>query len=317
VSGRTATRPQLGFLGAGWIGRRRMEAVVAAGLCDAVAVADPALEDGLDSLEELLDLDLDGIVIATPSALHAAQSIAALEAGLAVFCQKPLGRDAHEAAAVVAAARAADRLLGVDLTYRHSDAVRRCRELVAGGEIGDVYAVDARFHNAFGPDKEWFYDRALSGGGCVIDLGVHLVDLVRWTLGEPAVTGVAARVLHHGDRPVEDYAVATLDLATGAIATLACSWNIPAGRAAQFALTFYGTSGAVAVRNQGDSYTALRCELRRGTARESLVEHGEGWEGRALCAWAERLARGDRFDGAADELVANARVLDAIGGVPV
>jgi predicted dehydrogenase len=314
VSRQTATRPRLAFLGAGWIGLRRMEAVIGAGLCEAVAVADPALTDGPDTLEELLELELDGIVIATPSALHAAQSIAALESGLAVFCQKPLGRDARETAAVVDAARAADRLLGVDLTYRHSDAVRRCRQLVAGGEIGEVYAVDACFHNAYGPDKEWFYDPALSGGGCVVDLGVHLVDLVRWILGFPAVAGVEARALHHGDRPVEDYAVATLDLATGAVATLACSWNLPAGRVAEFALTFYGTAGAVAVRNDGDSYTALGCELWRGTAREPLVEHGEGWEGRALCAWAERLAEGQRYDPAVEELVTNARVLDAIGG---
>ena len=317
MTGRPPTLPRLGFLGAGWIGRRRMDALREAGAGSVAGIADPALDDCLTSLDELLELELDGVVTATPSALHAQQAIACLEQGLAVFCQKPLGRSAEETAAVVEAARSADRLLGVDLTYRYSEALLRCRELVAGGEIGDVYAVDACFHNAYGPDKEWFYDPQLSGGGCVIDLGVHIVDLVRWVLDFPEAAAVHARVLHHGYRPVEDYAVATVDLATGAVATLACSWNLPLGKPADLRLTFYGTTGAVAVRNEGSSYTACRCELWRGTTRERLVEAHEGWEGGALCAWAARVAEGERFDDEAEQLVETARILDEIGGVSV
>ena len=62
------------------------------------------------------------------------------------------------------AARAADRLLGVDLCYRTTEAARRCRELVASGELGEIYAVELAFHNAYGPEKAWFYERALAGG---------------------------------------------------------------------------------------------------------------------------------------------------------
>jgi predicted dehydrogenase len=293
-----------------------MDALVEERAGEVIAIADPALDAGLATLDELLELELDGVVIATPSALHAEQAIACLERGIAVFCQKPLGRDVRETAAVVESARAADRLLGVDLTYRHSDAAVRCRELLDGGEIGDVYAVDACFHNAYGPDKEWFYDPRLSGGGCVIDLGVHVVDLVRWTLGFPTAGGVTARVLHHGDQPVEDYAVALLDLSTGVVATVACSWNLPLGKPADLRLTFYGTTGAIAVRNAGDSYTALSCELWRGTSRERLVEPYVGWEGRGLCAWASRLAAGGRYDAEVEEVVETAAILDAIGGRP-
>src|SRR4051812_18581922 len=101
-------RPRLGFLGVGWIGRHRMEAILAGDRADAVAIADPspemaqaaaALAPGaacVEGLDGLLGLDLDGLVIATPSALHAEQSITALERGVAVFCQKPLGRTAAE-----------------------------------------------------------------------------------------------------------------------------------------------------------------------------------------------------------------------------
>jgi len=155
----------------------------------AAAIADPSPECAAEAaalapgaevvgdLDSMLALDLDGVVIATPSALHAEQSIQALERGAAVFCQKPLGRTAAEARAVVDAARAADRLLAVDLSYRFTKGMQRIREGVVSGELGRVYAVDLVFHNAYGPDKPWFYDPALSGGGCVMDLGVHLVDL--------------------------------------------------------------------------------------------------------------------------------------------
>ena len=103
------------------------------------------------------------VVIATPSALHAEQSIRALDAGAAVFCQKPLGRDAAEAASVVAAARAADRLLSVDFSYRFTRGMEAIAGLIRGGELGHVFAVDLVFHNAYGPGKPWFYDRAQSG----------------------------------------------------------------------------------------------------------------------------------------------------------
>ena len=207
-------KPRIGFLGSGWIGRHRMAAMLATGAVEAAAVCDPSpgcqaealalapAAKAVGSLESMLALDLDGVVIATPSALHAEQAIAALAAGKAVFCQKPLGRSATEARAVVAAARAADRLLGLDLSYRHTAAMRQIAELVRSGALGRIFAVDLTFHNAYGPDKPWFYDRALSGGGCVIDLGVHLVDLALWVLGFPEVSGDVCANLFAGGAPL-------------------------------------------------------------------------------------------------------------------
>ena len=161
-------RPRLGFLGVGWIGTRRLEAIVEAQVAEVVALADPSAEmveraaenapnaRRCASLEELLAMDLDGILIATPSAQHARESISALERGLAVFCQKPLGRDTAEVTATIAAARTADRLLGVDLSYRHTDAMQQIRPLVRSGALGEIFAVDLVFHNAFGPQPRWF-----------------------------------------------------------------------------------------------------------------------------------------------------------------
>lgn len=322
--------PRLGFVGAGWIGRHRMESVCASGAATAAVIAepDPALlamalvsapgARGCRGLDELLELDgLDGVVIATPSALHAAQSLQALAAGLPVFCQKPLGRNAGETREVVAAARRADLRLGVDLSYRFVEGARRIRELVASGELGTIFAARLVFHNAYGPDKEWFYDRARSGGGCVIDLGTHLIDLLLWVLGEPAVTQVTGRCLAGGapcdpGRQVEDYAVARLELASGTVAEIACSWNLPAGQDAVISASFYGTGGGAELRNVDGSFYDFVAERFRGTARETLAGPPDAWGGRALEHWARRLSRGRGFDPEVESAARVAEVVDRI-----
>jgi predicted dehydrogenase len=108
------------------------------------------------TLQELLKHEIDGIVIATPSALHAAQTVNVLNRGAAVFCQKPLGRSLIEVRSVIEAAKAADRLLGVDLSYRFTAAMGHLRRLVQSGELGEIFAGKLVFHNAYGPQKPWF-----------------------------------------------------------------------------------------------------------------------------------------------------------------
>jgi predicted dehydrogenase len=307
-----ATKPRLGFLGVGWIGRHRLEAVAASGAAEVAAVADPAQPDALDTLDELLEHELDGVVVATPSALHAEQAIAALEAGLAVFCQKPLARTAAEAETVVEAARRADRLLAVDLCYRYTRAGEALRAAVA--ELSEVDAAELAFHNAYGPDRAWFYDRELAGGGCLVDLGTHLVDLALWILGWPAVERVESRILDRGERGVEDYAVARLDLETGATVSLACSWNLPAGRDCVIEAAFYGREKGAALRNVDGSFYDLRAERYRGTQTETLAEPPDDWGGRVICAWARRLAADGRYDPEVEHAVEVAAVLDRIYG---
>src|SRR4051812_3223262 len=192
-------RPRVGFLGVGWIGHHRMKAIADSGAVNLAAIADPspamiarAAElaphaKAVSTLDDLLDENLDGIVIATPSALHAEQATRALDRGVAVFCQKPLARSVSETKRVIQSARNANKLLGVDLSYRFLNSTEKMRELLLSGELGKIFAVDLVFHNAYGPDKPWFYNRALSGGGCVMDLGIHLIDLALWCLDFPKV----------------------------------------------------------------------------------------------------------------------------------
>jgi predicted dehydrogenase len=319
-----ATLPRLGFLGVGWIGRHRMQALREAGLATVAAVADPQ-EEALrgaaeaapdagraESLEELLEHELDGVVIATPSALHAEQAVAALERGLPVFCQKPLARDAAETRRVLDAAREADRLLGVDLSYRHVEALRAAQRVLAGSGIGRLHSLDLVFHNAYGPGKPWFTDPELAGGGCLIDLGTHLLDLALWLTGAERFSVETARTLSLHGHAVEDQASAELTLGDEVRARLACSWFQPAGGECAFECTAWGSEGAVSVRNVGGSFYDFRAELWRGTSAEALAEPPDAWGGRAIAAWATRLAADRRYDPAADELELLARAIDAI-----
>lgn len=324
--------PRLGFLGVGWIGLNRMEAIARSGAGEIAMIADPSAEmcaaaansaggaQIADSLDVLLDADLDGIVIATPSALHAEQAVRALERGLAVFCQKPLGRTASETRRVVDAARRADLLLGVDFSYRYTAAVRALRDLVSGGALGRVYAADLVFHNAYGPDKAWFRDPRLSGGGCMIDLGIHLVDLALWLLDFPRVDAVDGRLYAGGSlleprtETVEDYGIARLELEDGATVRIACSWNLHAGRDAVISAAFHGTNGGATISNVGGSFYDFQAEHHTGTSSTRLASPPDDWGGRAAVDWARRLADGAGFDPEADRLVQVATAMDGVYG---
>lgn len=290
----------------------------AGALAGALAIAEHAL--AFLDLEELLELDLDGIVIATPSALHAQQAITALEHGVPVFVQTPLAPDAAEARAVLAAAQALGSSFAVDLSYRRARAAEVMRQAVARGQLGEVFAAELVFHDADGPDKPWLLDRRLAGGGCLLDLGTHLVDLLLWLLDESDASVEAVTLRCQGGRldaaapgAVEDFALAQLRTGHDVSVRLACSWFLPLGRDCAIECTLHGTKASLALTNVGGSYYDLRLERRDGAAATTLVAPPDAWGGRALCQWAAQLARGEGFDtGAAARLAATAGVLDDI-----
>ena len=326
--------PRLGFLGTGWIGRHRLRAIAARGAATIAAVADvspQALRDacgGLasrphvaDSLAELLECNaLDGIVISTPNGGHAEQAATALDRGVAVFCQHPIGTTAAETRRVVDAARANDRLLCSDLAYRSTSGMTGIREIVRRGELGDVFAVDVAFHTPIGPDKHWFHDIAVSGDGCILDLGSHMLDLALWTLDYPLLRSATSRVFSGGNPlrwsngDVEDYAVGRLDLETGTCIQLTCSWNQPPARQAVISATFHGTRGVAAFQNVHGSYYEFAAEHYFGSSREAFAEPDTDWAGRGAVDWARRLAAGAGFDPSATRLVDLATAIDRIYG---
>ncbi len=328
----TDVKPRLAFVGVGWIGLHRMKAILEEDCADAAVIADPS-SDALrgahelvpsaascDDLDAVLREDVDAVVLATPSGLHAKQAIRALEAGKSVFCQKPLGRTADETRQVVDAARRHDRLLGVDLSYRHTRAMRAVRNAVRSGEIGRVFAAELVFHNAYGPDKSWALDLELSGGGCVIDLGIHLVDLLHWTLQKPEIRLVTSALFREGRRltsvskEIEEFAEANIDLADGAVARLACSWHSSCGRDAVIEASFYGTEGTASFRNVNGSFYDFTAELLRGARTEVLSEPPDKWGGRAAFDFIARLAESPHYDSEIEDVIDVARTIDRIYG---
>jgi predicted dehydrogenase len=329
TQGPAVAKPRLGFLGLGWIGQQRMAAIASAGWAEIVALADPETDlvakaaelspqaARMRTLDELLENQLEGVVIATPSALHASQTVTVLNRGMAAFCQKPLGRDFAEVKSAVEAAKAANRLLGVDLSYRFTKALLQLRQVVRSGELGEIFTADLVFHNAYGPQKPWFYDPKLAGGGCVMDLGIHLVDAAMWILESP-VSHVESRLFSRGKRiegrgdVCEDYATARLDLANGAVVNLACSWHLHAGREAVIRAGFYGTEGGVGMENRDGSFLNFLTERYSGTKRALLCEPPDDWGGRAAVSWAQHLAASNSYDPEIEKILEVTAALDAI-----
>jgi len=324
----------LGFIGVGWIGRNRMQALINSGCAQANVIAEPSVPCAQEALkfsqksslttiadEVYVNPDIDGIVIATPSALHASQSLKALNEGKAVFCQKPLGRTAKEVRDVINASLKANKLLTVDLSYRYTKAFEAVYNTMLNGEIGKVYAVNLIFHNAYGPDKDWFYDIKQSGGGCVMDLGVHLIDMALCCLGFPDVAKVDSYLFSNGEKlepgaeKVEDFAKVSMFTANGTAINLECSWNVSAGKDAVIEASFFGTNGGVAFTNCNGSFYDFKAERFFGTRTEVLYEGEDNWGGRAGVAWAQNILKGSGFDAVtANEFIKTAEVIDRIYG---
>jgi predicted dehydrogenase len=323
-------KPRIGFLGLGWIGQSRLRALVDAGVADVAALADPRSEStarvasdlqGVSvcpSLDALLDESLDGVVIATPSALHADQAIACLERGLAVFCQKPLARSREEAERVVTTARRVNRRLAVDMSYRHTAAHNALKQLVEDGSLGTVHTADFVFHNAYGPDQAWYYSRALAGGGCLMDLGVHLLDQIQWMLGWADANIVDARLRCQGrawdpsGTEVEDFAHLLLEGPDRAVARVVCSWRAPAGCDARIGIELIGTQGGARLTNVGGSFYEFRAERWNGTRTIPLADPPDAWGGRALVAWARALSASASYDVAVEQQIALTAMIDRV-----
>ncbi|MDZ5711067.1 Gfo/Idh/MocA family protein [Jeotgalibacillus haloalkalitolerans] len=182
--------------------------------------------------KDLVKLDLDAVSVCTPNHLHAPVSIAALEAGKHVLCEKPMATSEQEADDMIAAAEKAGKLLMIGHNQRFVASHQKAQEWIASGELGKVYS----FRTAFGhPGPEgwsadgkdsWFFKKDEAFIGAMGDLGVHKTDLIRYILGEE-MTEVAAMVETSAkeNTDVDDNAVLVLKTESGIIGTLAASWS--------------------------------------------------------------------------------------------
>ena len=323
---RVLRRPRVGFVGLGWIGRKRLDALAdeieVAALVDndthRLNAASTSYPDAIATkdLERMLGEDLDGVVIATPNGLHAAQAAACLDRGIAVFCQKPLATTLRDVGAIIDSAQRSDRLLGVDFCYRHVDGMQELRRRVLSGAIGQIVGIDLTFHNAYGPDKTWCQNRALAGGGCLMDLGVHLLDLALWLQGMPCMERVRSRIFAQGapvnGDAIEDLAYAEFIQANGAMVRLACSWHAHIGQPAIIQVALTGTRGGALWNNVAGSFYDFELRMFRGTECERLDSYPDEWGPRALRQWLHQLQIDASFDAAAADYIRSAALIEEV-----
>ena len=208
--------------------------------------------------EELLERARPAIVvIAAPPALHKAITLQAFAAGAHVLCEKPLAMDAAEARAMADAASRAGRVAMTAFNWRFPAAMQQFQALVAAGHVGRPLHLAGRWLGARWADEgapiTWRMDRAQAGHGAMGDMGVHLVDMVRWSFGEFtrvfARGGIAyaSRTTPDGKpADAEDHCAVLGELESGGVVTLQAS---RAARGANEAsLEVYGTSGALVYR---------------------------------------------------------------------
>jgi predicted dehydrogenase len=182
-----------------------------------------------------------------PNALHSAPIIAAAQAGKHVLCEKPLGLDATESHAMWRTAEDAGVVHLCGFNYRFVPAIRRARELLEAGAIGEVVHFRARYLQSWGweaPTDVWRFQRDQAGSGAIGDLGAHIIDLARYLVGEIESVSALVRSYVEGHE-VDDAFVAAVELANGAIGTLEAS-RLALGRVNQNTFEINGSRGSIA-----------------------------------------------------------------------
>ncbi|MDQ0973682.1 UDP-N-acetylglucosamine 3-dehydrogenase [Neobacillus niacini] len=198
----------------------------------ALAVAEKYDVKAYTNYQELLSSgSVDAVSVCTPNYLHAPISIAALNAGLHVLCEKPMATSKQEAEEMIAAANESGKKLMIGHNQRFVPSHQKARKLIESGEIGKIYSFRTSFGHG-GPEgwsvdgkESWFFQKEKAFVGAMGDLGVHKTDLLRYVLGEE-ITEVGSFVETSAKdfADVDDNAVCVLKTESGIIGTLAASW---------------------------------------------------------------------------------------------
>lgn len=254
----------VGIIGSGFIGKKRAGVLKAAGNARLVACADSDLaraqalaneygaEASADWQQLLRRSDVDAVIVATTHQWLGPISLAALQAGKHVLCEKPLALTAEEAERLVSTAASQNLKLKTGFNHRHHPAVWEAHSRASAGEIGPLMYIRCRYGHGGrkGYDQEWRADAAQSGGGELQDQGAHALDLFRWFLGDFSEI-YAVLTTSFWKMSVEDNAFCTLRTESGQVATLHASWtqwkNI-------FSFEIFGETGYLLVEGLGGSY---------------------------------------------------------------
>ncbi len=261
---------RVGIVGCGLVGRKRAEALAGATLVAcadrlperARALAQPAGARATGDWREVVSApDVDLVVVATPHDGLAEITLAAVREGKHVLVEKPAARSVAELEPVLGEAARSRARVRVGFNHRYHRALRQARRIVDQGTLGPLLYVRARYGHGGRPgmEREWRADPRISGGGELIDQGVHLVDLARWFLGDFERARGLARTFFWR-QPVDDNAFLLLETAAGQVAWLHAStteWkNL-------FSFELTGRDAKLQIDGLGGSYGTERLTLYR------------------------------------------------------
>jgi len=234
---------KLGLIGAGSIAGAHLKAVPhIAGIVEFVAIAEPNAANRqrqsarfnierayTDPAELLAQPDIEGVVLTTPHDTHADLARRCFAAGKHVLVEKPMACSLAECDAMIAAAKTAGKTLMVAQCQRYDPSYRGLKAVLDSGELGPIRAVRIEAMQnaaAFVPTGHWYLDGHRAGGGIVISVAIHKIDLLRYLLGDVVrVTAICRTVNPMFANGAEDYAVATLEFASGAVGQLFATWS--------------------------------------------------------------------------------------------
>lgn len=251
-----------------------------------------AIPNATTDLAEALTWGADAAYISSTNQLHAQQAIACAEAGLHVLCEKPLAMTLADAEAAVAAARASGVVFATNHHLRNKGSIRRIRELIADGAIGDVVAVRMQ-HAVSLPDRlrGWRLSDPAAGGGVILDITVHDADTLRFITGQEIVEVCAVAASQGlGVEDVEDSAVVTMRLADGSLAIAHESFVVPH---AGTQLEVHGSTGSIvapgALTQASDGEVRIQ---RSGSSEDVAVDDRRDVYVVGLLAFAAAVAEG-------------------------
>lgn len=262
-----ANKIKWGVLGSGGIAKRRTipEGIVPADNAQLVAVFDVDAKanaevakqfnaQAVGSFEELLKADIDAVYVATPANLHCQQVLACAKAGKHVLCEKPLGMIVEEGQKMIAACKDAGVLLGTAFMMRFHTQHQAALKMVQQGKLGKLNYGRAQLSCWYPPmEGAWRQDPASGGGGALMDMGGHCIDLMEMFFGKIKKLSCFVNNTVH-DYKSEDSAVATLFFENGAIGTVDNFFCIP-DSSSKNVLEIYGSKGSILAKNtvnQGD-----------------------------------------------------------------
>jgi len=196
------------------------------------------------------ECDLNAAVIATPSFSHVPVALNAIGKNVDVFIEKPLTNTLESAHALLKAARERKVVSMVGFCLREAPSFQKGKSLLSAGAIGKIENVRAEMYIAdvLAPQKGWRYKKQISGGGVLMDFGIHVLDLLFWYFGPVASVSAIARSLHSEE--VEDEVEGEIEFRSGVMATVATSWSNPNFRKSYSRIEITGEKKVLTVTDQ-------------------------------------------------------------------